>query len=452
MSGIKDFKITDTAGYKVADVPGNSLTGTVAQNKSTFDKLGELIINKLNSAFDYLYSKNIDDGAGGSALSAYPENTIFMSIDSTSPATLFGGTWENLSSSFEIASGVTCYVWKRVSDEPTPTPTSYSLTINANGGTYSGTSPVTVTEDSTTNNSLTIPTRSNYTFNGFYDAASGGTQVYDSSANYVAGSYWSTAGKWIGTTDLTVYAHWTQNYTPTPTTYYTISTGVVTDGASSSTGGSASGSGSYSSGSTCSLSASASSGYKFTGWSTSVGGSIVSTSNPYSFTVNGSVTYYANFETVEYVTVSVGRSPTEGGTVSGGGTVEKDSYVTFTASPASGYTFVGWGIQGGGSSPSTIRSTSNPWTTTAPGDFMAVAWFGKTVSVSSDSSEGTVSGGGTYRIGETVTLTATANSGYTFWKWANYAGTTTYSTSATYSFTMASDSPTVYYAWFSRNL
>ena len=298
LSSIKDYKITDTAGYKVADVPGNSLTGTVAQNKATFDKLSELIISKLNSAFDYLFDKNIDDGAGGSALAAYPEDSIYMTLSDESPETTFGGNWELLSSSFEIASGVTAYVWQRASDEPGPTPTSYSLTINANGGTYSGTSPVTVTEGSTANNNLSIPTRSNYTFLGFYDAASGGTKVYDSSADFVTGSYWNAAGKWIGTANLTVYAQWRQNYTPTPTTSYTISTSVVTDGSSSSTGGSVSGGGTYNSGSTCQLTASASSGYRFTGWSTSVGGSILSTTNPYSFTVNGSATYYAAFETM----------------------------------------------------------------------------------------------------------------------------------------------------------
>lgn len=325
MSSIKDYKITDTAGYKVADVPGNSLTGTVAQNKATFDKLSELIISKLNSAFDYLFDKNIDDGAGGAALSAYPEDSVYMTLSDESPETTFGGNWELLSSSFEIASGVTCYVWQRASDEPGPTPTSYSLTINANGGTYSGTSPVTVTEGSTANNNLSIPTRTNYTFLGFYDASSSGTQVYDSSADFVTGSYWNSQGKWIGSADLTVYAQWRQNYTPTPTTYYTISTGVVTDGSSSSAGGSVSGSGSYSSGSTCTLTASASSGYKFAGWSTSVGGSILSTSNPYSFTVNGAATYYANFSELVETYVSQSLSIGISANTSKSGSISLDS-------------------------------------------------------------------------------------------------------------------------------
>lgn len=376
MSGIKDFKITDTAGYKVADVPGNTLTGTVAQNKATFDKLSELIITKINNAFDYLHDKNIDDGAGGSALAAYPEDSIYMTLSEESPETTFGGNWELVSSSFEIASGVTCYVWQRLSDEPGPTPTSYSLTINANGGTYSGTSPVTVTEGSTANNNLSIPTRTNYTFLGFYNASSGGTQVYDSSAGYVAGVYWSSLGKWIGTADLTVYAQWRQNYTPTPTTNYTISTGVVTDGSSSSTGGSVSGGGTYSSGSTCTLTASASTGYRFKNWSTSAGSGVLTNSNPYSFTVNGTQTIYANFETAQSSTIGTGVSPTGAGSASGGGTYQVGETATFTAVANSGYQFKGWGLLGGGHNPNIIVSTSNPYVMTVDGSVGSViAWF-----------------------------------------------------------------------------
>lgn len=66
---------------------------------------------------------------------------------------------------------------------------------------------------------------------------------------------------------------------------------------------------------------------------------------------------------------------------------------------------------GSGSAPTqyTITATANPGTA------------------------GSVTGGGTYNEGATVTLTATPNSGYEFVNWTS--GTTTVSTSATYSFT-----------------
>ena len=44
---------------------------------------------------------------GGSPLDAYPVGSIYMSVNSTSPATLFGGTWEQLEDRFLLAAGQT---------------------------------------------------------------------------------------------------------------------------------------------------------------------------------------------------------------------------------------------------------------------------------------------------------------------------------------------------------
>ena len=62
-------------------------------------------------------------------------------------------------------------------------------------------------------------TRTGYTLTGYYDAATGGTQVYDASGRAVSGTYWDGAGssaKFKGlanasATSLTVYARWTVN-------------------------------------------------------------------------------------------------------------------------------------------------------------------------------------------------------------------------------------------------
>lgn len=92
----------------------------------------------------------------------------------------------------------------------------YTLTLNANGGTLPDFSNVTtktispnLVYDSSNWYSMGYAAkRSGYAFQGWFDAPNGGTQVYDIDGNCINGtSYWRD-GKWIGTSDLTVYAQW----------------------------------------------------------------------------------------------------------------------------------------------------------------------------------------------------------------------------------------------------
>lgn len=46
-------------------------------------------------------------GAGSSALSAYPVGSIYLSVSSTSPSTLFGGAWERIQDRFLLCAGAT---------------------------------------------------------------------------------------------------------------------------------------------------------------------------------------------------------------------------------------------------------------------------------------------------------------------------------------------------------
>lgn len=85
----------------------------------------------------------------------------------------------------------------------------YTLTLNANGGSVSRTS-FTVWQDVGDFCDLSgfNPSRSNYTFLGWYTAASGGTQVYNSSGKCVnEGTYWS-GNLWRYGGNVTLYAHW----------------------------------------------------------------------------------------------------------------------------------------------------------------------------------------------------------------------------------------------------
>ena len=101
----------------------------------------------------------------------------------------------------------------------------------------------------------------------------------------------------------------------------------------------------YNSGSIATVIATPATGYRFVNWT--VGGSPVSTSANYEFTVTANRTLVANFSQITY-TIGASSSPAAGGTTTGGGIFNSGSLATVTATPASGYQFVNWTEGGSG--------------------------------------------------------------------------------------------------------
>ena len=123
---------------------------------------------------------------------------LVLSSNTCSNGTLSGNTF----TISNVTSAQTCTI--------TLTPESYTLTLDANGGSVSTTSK-TVTYDSTYGD-LPTPTRTGYTFNGWYTASTGGTKIESTTQVKTASNH-------------TLYAHWTINkYTLT----LTKGTGVST--------------------------------------------------------------------------------------------------------------------------------------------------------------------------------------------------------------------------------
>lgn len=110
----------------------------------------------------------------------------------------------------------------------------YTIYFDANGGLIPATGNmgnntptgnITTLNSSRTNGSVLVttgktyfrlmtgdcPSREGYTFSGWYTNQTAGEQVYDNTGAYVVGSYWDSDGKWIGTADLQLYAHWQAN-------------------------------------------------------------------------------------------------------------------------------------------------------------------------------------------------------------------------------------------------
>lgn len=263
-----------------------------------------------------------------------------------------------------------------------------------------------------------------------------------------------------GTTDVAGKFSYTGNtatFTPTGTLApFTVYTGKITTGAKNILGtpmaadyvwtfttipqltlssnpvlgGTTSGAGTFAQGSSVTVVATPATGFSFINWTEGV--TVVSTSASYQFNLSGNKTLVANFTIIPY-TVAVSSSPTIGGITSGGGTFNSGATVALTAVPNSGYTFTNW-TEGG-----TVVSATAAYTFIIIGNRTLVANYTLIpivqFAVSLSSSPligGTTNGAGSFNSGASVTVSALANSGYTFTNWTE--GLIIVSTSANYSF------------------
>ena len=191
--------------------------------------------------------------------------------------------------------------------------------------------------------------------------------------------------------------------------------------------GSVEGAGNYAPGSSATLVATANTGYSFTNWTEN--GEAVSTTATYTFTVNGARNLVANF-TLSSFEITATTSPENAGTISGAGTYYYGDTATIAVTPNAGYTFVNWTENGTEISNELTYSfvVTNAHSLVANFNMISYA-----IAVSASPEEGgTVTGAGIYNYGQTVTLTATANTGYTFFNWTRNGQQV--SNNATYSF------------------
>lgn len=285
-------------------------------------------------------------------------------------------------------------------------PQSYTITVSANptnGGTVTGGG----TYNQGTSCTVAATPASGYTFTNWTE---NGT-VVSTQASYT----------FTVTGNRTLVANFqaqTQSYT-------------INVSANPTNGGTVSGGGTYQQGQSCTVHATANSGYTFTNWTEN--GSVVSTNANYTFTVNSNRTLVANFQAQpQNYTITVSANPTNGGTVTGGGTYQQGQSCTVHATPATGYTFLRWTENG-----TQVSSNAN-YTFTVNANRTLVAHFqvqSYNITVTADPANGgTVTGGGYYNYGQSCTLTATPASGYTFVNWTRNG--TQVSTNPSYTFTV----------------
>ena len=323
---------------------------------------------------------------------------------------------------------------------------TYTVTLDANGGTSSTTS-VTATYDAEMPK-ITPPTRTGYTFNGYFDAQSGGTKYYKADG--------TSAQKWDKTSNTTLYAQWTINT-------YTITYGVVGEahgtillnrGDEVTT--SASTTANYDTEHT--FTAAPADGYKIAGWYSDANGTnniADGTSNTYliaSLTANTDV--YVKFMEKAEVMYDVTVNATEGGTVNTIGTVPVGNKTpsTFTATPAPGYRFDEWTYTGGIRTSGSLTNSSIDITANGTGtltahftrvhtvNFFATPAAAGTATATVNSNA--ITSGDKLDANTTITFTAAVANAYngqcTFVRWVDGAGTPL-SNNATYTHTVKED-------------
>lgn len=109
--------------------------------------------------------------------------------------------------------------------------------------------------------------------------------------------------------------------------------------------GSAVGGGRFEAGQTVTLRATPDAEASFVAWkANNASGQVLSTANPYSFEVEQNMTICAVFQggPTPHYDINLSADPSDGGTVSGGGSKEEGSSCTVVATPAEGMMFDGW--------------------------------------------------------------------------------------------------------------
>ena len=219
---------------------------------------------------------------------------------------------------------------------------------------------------------------------------------------------WTEAGVSISANPSTTILmngdkNWTAIFTIQPSNTYSL-----TLSSSPNSAGTTSGAGSYAPNELTSISATPNTGYQFINWSGAGITDFNSNSTTVSMVQDRNLT--ANFALNTYaLSITAGT----GGAISGSGTYNHGTNPTISATPNTGYHFIGWN----GTGINDINSNST--TVSMVKDRNLTANFSLnsyTLSINAGTG-GSISGSGTYNHGTNPTISATPNTGYQFTTW-----------------------------------
>ncbi len=377
---------------------GSSRTITIQKNTSSSSRSGDIVYRDGTKVYTLritqngaaaqkvVVSFNVNGGSGTIPKSTYTVGKTYGSL----PAGPTPATGKSFAGWYTAASGGTrIYTSSTVSASYTTlyahyTTNSYTISFNSNGG--SSVASKTVSYGSTYG-SLTTPSRSYYTFDGWYTAESGGTRVYSSTTMNKAYNH-------------TLYAHWTRQtitvsfnnnggYGSIPKQTYNLggTYGSLPAGPTPPTGKS------------------------FAGWYTS-GGTRIYTSS----TVSSSyTTLYAHYTANSY---TVSFNSDGGSSVSNKTVTYGNTYGTLTSPTKTGYNFSGWFTAASGGTQVTAAMTM----ATAANHTLYARWTPKTFTISFNSQGGSSVAQKAVTYNNSYgTLPNPTKTGYTFQGWFSAA-------------------------------
>ena len=154
-------------------------------------------------------------------------------------------------------------------------------------------------------------------------------------------------------------------------------------------------------------------GCEFVNWTEN--GNVLQVPNPYTFNATANRNIVGNFRIIPEFTISVTSNNDDWGTVSGGGNFGEFASVSLGATALQGCEFVNWtenNLEVSKDNPYKFQATENR---TIRGNFKKITF---TITVNPNNSDwGSVTGGGDYETGASVSIKADAKPGYHFEEW-----------------------------------
>ncbi len=275
------------------------------------------------------------------------------------------------------------------------TSNSYTVSFDSNGGTAVANQTIVYGQ---TVSVPSAPTKTGYTFDGWYSDAS--LQTLYSFATP------------IGASNMTLYAKWTTNSYP------------VAYNGNGHTGGAAQAGSSHDYGSSVTVQGNsgglAKTGHSFAGWNTAADGTGTQYDEADTITIGAEgVTLYAQWSVNDYE-VSYEGNGNDGGTVPAGGEFPYGTNVTVHANSGglvkTGHTFAGWNTKADGTG--TSYDEADTFILGAEDETLYAQWTANSYTVSFESNGGTAVANQTIVYGQTVAVpSAPAKTGHTFAGW-----------------------------------